>query len=305
MTRRARSLALWALLLTSCGELVEYEPHDAIAAGAGLPPAIPPPAGLARHERLDHGAWQALLQRFVRLGRDGYARVAYDELAGDAAAVSSLSGYLERLAGSDPGALADGDERLVLYLNAYNASVVSAVLRELASEPGFSPEDDDFAFFGRAEHSVAGISLTLDQLEHGIVRGDFTRAGVRQTDDQTLGRMRFLHEQLRSNGVLDARIHMALNCAALSCPNLQPTAFQGAELDAQLDAAGAAFLANPGKGAGPAGISALFRPDWFADDFAASAGSVSAFIAGLRPDGLSNVAVGSFLSYDWTLNALR
>jgi hypothetical protein len=152
---------------------------------------------------------------------------------------------------------------------------------------------------------ISGVRLTLDQLEHAIIRGDFAREGLLEADSQTLGRIRFMHEALRSAGPLDARIHMALNCAALSCPNLQPSAYLGPQLDAQLDDAAQAFLDNPDKGAGPDGISALFRPDWFEGDFVASSGSVSAFITQLRPEGLSGVDVDSFLNYDWTLNALR
>ena len=53
---------------------------------------------------------------------------------------------------------------------------------------------------------VAGQSITLDDIEHKILR--------------PLG---------------DPRIHAAINCASKGCPPLQSFAFQGKQLDAQLD----------------------------------------------------------------------
>lgn len=300
-------VALWLVAAVGCGDFVIYEETTGTAPDAGLPRPLDPPAGLRRQERVDHSDWNELLRDIVQpgAGADDGARVDYASLLEDEAARQRLSDYLERIGELDATALADGDERVVLYVNAYNAGVVYGVLPLLERDPGFSTADDDFAFFKQEDYVISGVRMSLDQLEHGVLRGDFARASVRGADRTTLGQIRGLHEDLSVAWRFDARIHVALNCAAISCPDLQPAAYQSDALDAQLDAASAAFLANGDKGAGPDGISSLFRSDWFAADFIESDGGVREFIARYREQGLDGVDTGRFLSYDWALNALR
>jgi hypothetical protein len=130
---------------------------------------------------------------------------------------------------------------------------------------------------------VAGRAYALDDIEHGILRKEFR----------------------------EPRVHFAIVCASLSCPDIRSEPFQGARLNAQLADAAATFLANPTKGLEPgpdgktARVSSIFK--WFADDFAAQGGvaqfirrsadrATAARLAGLTDRGLS------YLDYDWSLN---
>src|SRR5207253_925131 len=87
------------------------------------------------------------------------------------------------------------------------------------------------------------------------------------------------------------RVHFAIVCASLSCPDLRLEPYEASRLESQLDEQVAAFLSNPTKGLQPgpdgktARVSSIFK--WFAGDFAGS-GGVAAFI---RPrDGTIEIA---------------
>ena len=131
--------------------------------------------------------------------------------------------------------------------------------------------------------TVAGTPYALDDIEHGILRKAFK----------------------------EPRVHFAIVCASLSCPDLRAEPYDAARLEAQLDEQAAAFLSNATKGLQPgpdgrtARVSSIFN--WFGGDFLAS-GGVAAFIRAR-----SNQAVAarlgaltesglSYLDYDWSLN---
>ena len=128
-----------------------------------------------------------------------------------------------------------------------------------------------------------GREYALDDIEHGILRREFK----------------------------EPRVHFAIVCASLSCPDLRPEPFVADRLDAQLDEQTRAFLANPTKGMvpGPDGktarVSSIFK--WFRDDFAGP-GGVAAFIRATaapaeaaRVAGLTDAGL-AYLDYDWSLN---
>jgi len=271
--------------LLGCGDYIEYADSPRAADEPVAAPADCPfnPAST----ELEYAALDALLSRTVELDADGNALVDYDRLADEGR--DTLEAVLVVMACADPQ---PGD--LAFWLNAYNVSVLRAVIEARVAQPDFRPDDGGFAFFGQRVHAVAGMSLTLDEIEHAVIRGA-PREAPAHADE-----LAALHAQLWGDDTPDARIHMAINCAARSCPNLRVGAYLGEGLDAQLTEATAAFLDNPIKGAGPRGISSLF--DWFGDDFAASAGSISDFIETYRTGGLTDVDQDTFIEYDWALN---
>jgi hypothetical protein len=99
----------------------------------------------------------------------------------------------------------------------------------------------------------------------------------------------------------DARLHMGLNCASTSCPNLGPGAFQGDRVWDQLDILSTEFVDNTAKGAGPDGVSSLFS--WFSNDFSDTFGSTTDFVEQYRTGGAQGVDFSTSLPYDWSLNA--
>jgi hypothetical protein len=304
-TRTGLIAALIALVLVSagCGGLdTELSPseEDALAAyveRGGQPDALPPAprktldtSGITT---LDHAAWEGLTRRYVR---DGL--VDYDGFWASTDSREVMEGYLDLLASVDPAKLATDQERVAFWINAYNALVFRAAAEKRAGDPAFSPMDDDFAFFQIRQHLVAGEVLSLDGIEHGIIRGDESHPSVSTLEAADQEIIRALGAGVLSEP--DGRIHVALNCAALSCPALPSRAFRAGDLDALLDERARLFVADPDRGAGPNGVSSLFM--WFAADFDASHGSGRAFVEAYRDD-VSDVAFDTFLPYDWTLNA--
>lgn len=116
---------------------------------------------------------------------------------------------------SHPGMFPDREDRLAYWINAYNALVIAGVVNAYpaTSVKNIHPQPGFFKVF----HVVGGKSLSLDDIEHNIVRKRFG----------------------------DPRIHAALNCAAASCPRLRPEIYRPARLDSQLDAAVRDFIRDP------------------------------------------------------------
>jgi hypothetical protein len=87
---------------------------------------------------------------------------------------------------------------------------------------------------------IQGIELSLDDIEHGILRPVFK----------------------------DPRVHYAVNCASIGCPNLRTEAFTGAKLSQQLDSAAGDYV-NSSRGVrfenGRGVVSSIYV--WFEEDF--------------------------------------
>ncbi len=292
-----------ALLAVGCGDLdTDLTPseEDALAAyveRGGIPDALPPAPrktlDTSGVTTLNHAAWEGILSRYVK---DGL--VDYDGFWASPDSREVMEGYLDLLASIDPAQLATNQERLAFWINAYNAIVFRAAAEKRAEDPAFSPMDNDFAFFQIRQHLVGGHVLSLDGIEHGIIRGDTAHSAfttLEAADQQVI-----LDLSAQVLDAPDARIHVALNCAALSCPQLPSRAFRARDLDSLLDERARLFVADASRGAGPDGVSSLFM--WFASDFQASHGSSRAFVETYRDD-VGGVDFGTFLAYDWTLNA--
>jgi hypothetical protein len=142
---------------------------------------------------------------------------------------------LEALAALDESALATvRDDRLTglaFWLDVYNA----AAQRLLERQPGLF--DSRWRFFRAPAVTVAGVELSLDDVEHGVLRGGRSKYGLGYLP--RLGRTGLP----RSYGLdPDPRIHFALNCGAASCPAI--LAYDPATVDDALDDATAAYLAD-------------------------------------------------------------
>lgn len=219
----------------------------------------------------DHQPWSAILATRV----DGQGRVAYRDLA--AHDRPAFDAYLASLAAAQPSGW-PRDEQLAFWLNAYNAAIVDAVLDGRSAESLLSR----YGLFYRYELEVAGRPRTPDAIENDIIR---------------------------PGG--EPRIHFALVCASTSCPTLRRQAWTAATLDADLDAAARAFLADPARnriaaGAPSIGLSSIFK--WFREDFGDSDDGVRTFVARHLDEParrwlLEEKPEIEYLPYDWTLNA--
>jgi len=150
---------------------------------------------------------------------------------------SRLAAYRDYLETLDPDGM-NKDEALAYWLNLYNAGALT--LAADATEMGQGSVLRVPGAFTRSWARVAGVPLSLTEIEHGKVR-------------------RF-H---------DPRIHGALVCGSASCPNLRFEPFTGAELDDQLDDQLRNFLILSGasidRARGRLLLSRIFL--WYGGDF--------------------------------------
>jgi hypothetical protein len=219
---------------------------------------------------VDNTIYAELLGRYVNEGRVDYKGLKTEE--------ARLDAYLAVLADVDPDALSR-DARFAFYINAYNAWTLKLIL---TGYPGVDSIKDLGTLFSspwkRKIAKIDGRPLTLDQIEHDILRPEFQ----------------------------DARVHFAINCAALSCPPLRSEPYEADRLDNQLNAATTAFINRTDRTylKGDAlHVSRIFK--WFNEDFKPDVVSfVRRYAEGelkRRLDGLATVKV-SYLEYDWSLN---
>ena len=223
----------------------------------------------------DHGGWDVLLAATARDGLLDYRQMQKQR--------ADLDAYLARVAAADLASLAP-DQLKALLINAYNALTVQTIL----DHPQVSSIREIDGAWDTAEHRVGGFALTLDAIEHNLLRPFFK----------------------------DPRIHFAVNCASRSCAPLPGWAYSGAGLDEQLDESSRAFLSDPGNVQvedGTLQVSSYFT--WYGDDFTAGgwhprADTIPQFIAGYTTAEVAafiQAAGGrpplAFLEYDWALNA--
>ena len=247
-----------------------WTPLEALLLAAGLGSALVPSA--ARSDDI-HAAWDAPLTRYVT---DGGVR--YDAWSRAAADRQALAEYVDRLEATDPASMSR-DDAMAFWLNLYNAATLELVL---AHHPVKSIKDIGGPTSSPWKHpvvTVAGRGYSLDAIENDVVRPTFQ----------------------------DARIHFALNCAALGCPPLARHAFRAPTLSDQLDEACRRAL-NDARWVEAS--QRRIRPtklfDWYAADFEHEGSTVRKFLARYRPTDAAAVLDEDrrleYRDYDWSLN---
>ena len=190
-------------------------------------------------------------------------------------------------------ALGDDRARLTFWINLYNAVTQHA----LETEPG--RYENSRAFFSAPLVTVAGEELSLDDIEHGILRRSFSKFA--------LG---YLRSPFRSDvceryelDSRDPRIHFALNCGAESCPPIAAYTVEG--IDEQLDWATEGYLErtveyDPNRGRVRVPRVML----WFRGDFGRKR-NIVAFLEqyGQLPPGASPRL--SYREWDWSMDRGR
>ncbi len=100
----------------------------------------------------------------------------------------------------------------------------------------------------------------------------------------------------------EPRIHFAIVCASVSCPDLRAEPFQAKQLESQLNDQLQSFLNNSGKGIRIQDEQILLSKiyDWFEEEFAGYGGE---FIRSHRP-ALPGLKLSYNIPYNWSLNGL-
>ena len=109
------------------------------------------------------------------------------------------------------------------------------------------------------------------------------------------------HDLLRAN-YSEPRIHFAIVCAAISCPELRSEAFTPEKLEAQLADQAKRFLGDKSKNEykdGELELSKIF--DWFEEDFTTGGKSLADYVNPWFDADVSGADV-DFKDYDWSLN---
>ncbi len=220
----------------------------------------------------DWSAYDKLLEKYVSRGTIAgieLNRVDYDRLRGD----PELARVVADLAAFRIDRLASREEILAFYINTYNILALKMVVDNWPLE-GIGEVGNVFrSVWKRPAGTIGGQTLSLDDIEH---------------------------KRLRKMN--DPRIHMAIVCASVSCPDLRMEAYRSERLSLQLDEQCAAFLRNPRKGLRLVGdraeVSKIF--EWFAEDFAAD-GGVLTFIRHYYPLPES-ATLDPSIEYNWSLN---
>lgn len=240
-----------------------------------------------------HASLTTLLERYVEWNAEGTATtVDYAGIRQDRAALQAYLTGLSAVTASDYARWSK-DEQLAFLINAYNAWTL-ALIADADPEPA-SIRDLGGWFrspWKRRFFTLLGESRSLDDVEHGLIRGapDFA----------------------------EPRIHFAVNCASIGCPALRPEAFRADQLDAQLEDQTRRFLRDRTRNrvdaaTGTLRVTRLF--DWYGSDFdlpfrgsRSRTGFLLHYADELGLDAEARRALGEgtltigFLDYDWRLN---
>ncbi|WLQ12222.1 DUF547 domain-containing protein [Hahella aquimaris] len=222
----------------------------------------------------DWSAYSELLRQYVKPDHKEYMDanfVDYGALKGN----EKFAKLVEQIATFPLSDLETPEERMAFYLNGYNILAIKMVvdnwpITKLKSLGSFFKPVWTFD-----AGVLCGEKVTLRYLEHGI---------------------------LRKMG--DPRIHMALNCASMSCPDLRIEPYTASNLNQQLEEQSKKYLTQENKGIvienDVIHLSSIFG--WFEDDFAV-VGGVEAFVRKYRRDLPMNIKFSTDLPYNWNVNA--
>lgn len=181
------------------------------------------------------------------------------------------------LAGYPREKLDTAEKRKAFYLNAYNILSINMVVEHWPLTSLKSLGSVINPVWAHDAGIVAGEPVTLRYLENDV---------------------------LRAMG--DPRVHMAINCASMSCPDLRTEPYVASRLDEQLDDQARRFLRQENKGVvwsedgKKLHLSSIF--DWFEEDFEV-VGGVEAFVQSYLPSAASAERFVADIPYDWGVNA--
>ncbi len=229
---------------------------------------------------IDHSEWGNWLNKFLVQSSDGVHRIKYG-MVGDQQN-KQLDRYLETLQEVTVTNL-NRDEQMAYWINLYNALTVDVVLqhypvnsiRDIDISPGwFSSGPWDKTLI-----TVEGKKLTLNDIEHRILRPIWK----------------------------DPRIHFAVNCASVGCPNLAAKPYTADRLDQMLNKAARRYVNDP-RGVtikeNRLIVSSIFS--WYQSDFGSNEQEVIEYLKSYAKPELKK-ELDRFQSiydtkYDWSLN---
>lgn len=142
---------------------------------------------------------------------------------------------LPRLRELNPSDFKTQSEKLAFWINLYNALVVDGIINFQVQSSIIETRLGLLSFFRKAAYNIGGQRLSLDDIEHGILRANrglpYLPGPHFASDDQRLECS--IHK-------FDHRIHFALNCASRLCPPIR--AYRPDHINQQLEIASRSFV---------------------------------------------------------------
>ena len=231
-------------------------------------------------EKVDHSPWDLFLRTYIVQGEDSINRVAYGKVS--KADHKALKNYITGLSHIHVLKL-NRAEQQAYWINLYNALTIDVILdhypvksiRDIDISPGWFSDGP----WGEKLLRVEGVEITIDDIEHRILRPIWK----------------------------DPRIHYAVNCAAIDCPNLQIEAFTAENTEKLLDK-GAREYINHKRGVTTKDkklkVSSIYK--WFISDFGVNDEGVINHLKEhanpelrIKLEGMKGI---SGHDYDWALN---
>jgi len=229
---------------------------------------------------IDHSAWQKILDQYLVLDKDNITKVNYQSLRDNDK--SKLENYVSGLGALDPTTF-NKSEQLAYWINLYNALTVKVIVDHYPVKSilkiNISPGFFSFGPWGKKLITINGIELSLNDIEHRILRPIWK----------------------------DPRIHYAVNCASIGCPNLRTIAYTSEITERMLTENAVSYINHP-RGVsvtkGKVKLSTIFK--WYKDDFGTNDREVLDHIRRYASDELRAKLKGvqkiKKHDYDWDLN---
>lgn len=231
--------------------------------------------------RLDHTPWKRFLQKYlVTNAPSGINLVKYDDVTD--ADRKSLDDYVNTMAAVKVSML-NRAEQEAYWINLYNALTLQVVLDRYPVDSildiNISPGLFSRGPWGKKLVEIEGEKVSLDDIEHRILRPIWK----------------------------DNRIHYAVNCASMGCPNLASKPYTAAEMDSMLDQGARDYINSP-RGAdvkdGKLILSKIYS--WYQPDFGGSEKGVIAHILKYAGEPftrkLQDFSGETEYEYNWDLN---
>lgn len=232
---------------------------------------------------VDHSVLQEILTKYISLGQDNINKVDYKSLLANDK--SKLDGYVSSLTALDPISL-NKNEQLAYWINLYNALTVQVItdhypvksILKISISPGFF----NFGPWDKKLIEINDVELSLNDIEHRILRPIWK----------------------------DPRIHYAVNCASIGCPNLRTTVYTAETSETMLNENSVSYI-NHERGVnvrrGKVELSSIF--DWYVEDFGTNDGEVLDHIRKYASDelliNLESMTKINDYDYDWDLNEVK
>jgi hypothetical protein len=187
---------------------------------------------------------------------------------------TKLDGYLTYLNNTTPQKSWSAAKTKAFWVNAYNAYTVKLILDNYPLKSILKIKEKGKDAWNISFAKVGGKTYTLNHIEHKILRKQFN----------------------------DPKIHVGVNCASGSCPQLGNFAFTEANYESKTDDLMKKFI-NYSKrnkiSENKIQLSKIF--EWFKGDFTKE-GDLITFLNKYSETKISKEAKISFLKYDWSLN---